>query len=70
MIGKIPKVLKMNIKINRVICFFVPAFQRAIPFQIMSRTISTMSKNTVVWANTCGAACAAIAVVWVSITIY
>lgn len=39
MIGKIPAVLKMKMQINRANCFFVPDFQSAIPFQIISRII-------------------------------
>lgn len=35
-IGKTPAVLSINIQINHRICFFVPAFHRAKPFQIIS----------------------------------
>jgi len=62
MIGKIPMVLKMNMQTNRPNCFLVPAFQSAIPFQTISRTISTSSKK-IFRQITTGATFAAIAVV-------
>lgn len=52
MIGNIPNVLKINMQMNHVNCFLVPAFQSPIPFQIMSRIISIPNKNIVPLANT------------------
>jgi len=51
MIGKIPSVLKINKQMNRAKCFLVPAFQRAIAFQIVSRSMSNPQMIIVVLLN-------------------
>lgn len=63
MIGRSPAVLKINKQTNRAKCFFVPAFQSAIPFRTASQTIKSTSKTIVPPASAVGNACVAIAVV-------
>ncbi len=43
MIGKIPTVLKINMKINQVSCFFDQDFHNPIPFRIILRIITTIN---------------------------
>lgn len=69
MIGKIPAVFKINMKINRIICFFVPAFQSAIPFQIVLRIINTTNNIIVHWLYAAGIALVAKLPVSVSIRV-